>query len=99
METCFPVRWPAGHGRRHQDGADLHMHLDAFRSLWHKLATRTATSQKPVAKAMKSMFDSDEVKGSFFLTTLPEQMDHVVDNLGTQTLTKYSDIEPKMLDK
>lgn len=83
---------------RYEDGDDLHLHLDAFRSLWQKLATRTATSQKPVAKAMKSMFDSDEVKGSFFLTTLPEQMDHVVDNLSTQNLTKYSDIEPKMLD-
>lgn len=83
---------------RYEDGDDLHAHLDAFRSLWQKLATRTATSQKPVAKAMKAMFDSDEVKGSFFLTTLPEQMDHVVDNLSTSNLTKYADIEPKMLD-
>lgn len=83
---------------RHEDGTDLQAHLDAFRSLWSKLTTRTATSQKPLAKAMKPMFDSDEVKGSFFLMTLPESMDHVVDNLSTQNLTAYRDIEPKMLD-
>lgn len=83
---------------RHEEGGDLQQHLDAFRSLWTKLSTRTTTSQKPVARAMKSMFNSDEVKGSFFLTTLPESMDHIVDNLSTQNLTSFSDIEPKMLD-
>ncbi|KAF2848230.1 hypothetical protein T440DRAFT_536828 [Plenodomus tracheiphilus IPT5] len=46
---------------------------------------------------MKPMFESNEVKGSF-LTTLPDTMDNVINNLSAQGLTKYVDLEPKILD-
>ncbi|KAF2690362.1 hypothetical protein K458DRAFT_439359 [Lentithecium fluviatile CBS 122367] len=47
---------------------------------------------------MKPMFDSDDVKGSFFLATLPDTMDNVIDNLSTRAITAFKDIEPKILD-
>lgn len=83
---------------RYADGDNLMSHLDDFRQIWTKLYTRTSNSSQSIGKAMKAMFDSDEVKGSFFLTTLPDTLDHVVDNLSSQGLTKFSQIEPKILD-
>lgn len=47
---------------------------------------------------MKSMFKSNDVKGSFFLTTLPDSMDHIVDNLSSRNVSRFSEIKPKMLD-
>jgi hypothetical protein len=47
---------------------------------------------------MVNIFESDEVKGSFFLTTLPDAMYNVVDNLSTQKDLTFTTIEPKMLD-
>lgn len=83
---------------RYTDGADLREHLDEFHQLWQRLYKRSIASNQPVAKALRPVFESDDVKGSFFLTTLPEQMDHVVDNLATRNVTAYASIEAKMLD-
>ncbi|OAG06549.1 uncharacterized protein CC84DRAFT_1217753 [Paraphaeosphaeria sporulosa] len=47
---------------------------------------------------MRAMFNDDNVKGSFFLATLPDTMDNVIDNLATRQLTAFQDIEPKILD-
>lgn len=47
---------------------------------------------------MKAVFDSDKVKGSFFLTTLPDSMDTIIDNLSTGNITTFKQIELKMLD-
>jgi len=44
------------------------------------------------------MFESDKVKGSFFLSTLLEQIDNIVDNFATSNLTSFVNIEPKMLN-
>jgi hypothetical protein len=44
------------------------------------------------------VFNYDEVKGSFFLTTLPDTMDHIVDNLSARDLTSFTAIEPKLFD-
>ncbi|KAH9876369.1 hypothetical protein J1614_003893 [Plenodomus biglobosus] len=44
------------------------------------------------------MFQSDKVKGSFFLTTLHDTMDNIVDNLISHNITKYVNVKPKILD-
>jgi hypothetical protein len=48
------------------------------------MAKRTTTSNHTVAKAMKPIFELDEVKGSFFSTTPPDAVDNIIDNLSTQ---------------
>lgn len=83
---------------RYHDGDDLKSHLEQFHQLWQRMAKRTATSTQSVAKAMDAIFRSDEVKGSFFLATLPETMDNVIDNLSTRNVTTYQAIQPKILD-
>ena len=83
---------------RYHDGEDLKHHLDNFHQVWTKMARKTQGSTQPVAKAMKPIFESDEVKGSFFLTTLPDTMDNLIDNLATRGITTFVDIEPKILD-
>ncbi|KAF2241467.1 hypothetical protein BU26DRAFT_178542 [Trematosphaeria pertusa] len=47
---------------------------------------------------MKPIFESDDVKGSFFLSTLPDTLDHVIDNFSTRDITRFSAMEPKILD-
>lgn len=83
---------------RYHDGEDLKQHLDTFHQVWTKMARRTQSSTQAVARAMRPIFESDEVKGSFFLTTLPDTMDNLIDNLATRGVTTFVDIEPKILD-
>ncbi|KAL2395076.1 Retrovirus-related Pol polyprotein from transposon TNT 1-94 [Exophiala dermatitidis] len=83
---------------RYKDGDDLQKHLDEFHGLWQKMQKRCQSSNQEVAKAMRPVFDSDQVKGSFFLATLPDTMDNIIDNLNTKEISKFVDIEPKMLD-
>jgi hypothetical protein len=61
--------------------------------MWTRMAKETMTSNHTVAKAMKPIFKSDEVKGLFFLTTLPGTIDNTIDNLSTQNLTSFSAIK------
>ena len=44
------------------------------------------------------MFNSNKVKGSFFLATLPETIDNIIDNLSTRNITAFQNIKPKILD-
>lgn len=44
------------------------------------------------------MFKLDKVKGSFFLSTLPNTIDTIINNLSTRNLTAFKDIEPKILN-
>ena len=44
------------------------------------------------------MFKLDKVKGFFFLSTLPNVIDTVINNLSTRNLTAFKDIKPKILD-
>jgi hypothetical protein len=83
---------------RYNDGDDLRLHLNEFHQRWTRIASRCAALSQTVAKAMTKMFESDEVKGSFFLSTLPDTMDTIIDNLSTRNLTAIKDIEPKILD-
>ena len=62
------------------------------------MAKRCASSLQSVAKAIKAMFKLDEVKGSFFLATLLDTIDYVINNLSSRNVTKFVDIEPKILD-
>ncbi|KAF2676307.1 hypothetical protein K458DRAFT_262437, partial [Lentithecium fluviatile CBS 122367] len=47
---------------------------------------------------MKPMFKSDDVKGSFFLATLPDTINNVINNLSIRSVTAFKDIEPKILN-
>ncbi|KAL6864057.1 hypothetical protein J3F83DRAFT_186922 [Trichoderma novae-zelandiae] len=77
---------------------NLIRHLDAFHQAWVRLERRCRSSDHELAKSLRPLFSSDSIKGSFFLTTLPKLMDNVVDDLSTQNLNKFVDIEPRMLD-
>lgn len=80
-----------------EDG-DLIKHLDAFHNQWSQMERRCGTSDHEFAKCFHSMFSSDSIKGSFFLSTLPHSMNPIVEDLSTRDVTKFIDIEPKMLD-
>ncbi|KAH5051059.1 hypothetical protein HBI81_244100 [Parastagonospora nodorum] len=83
---------------RYADGDELRLHLNEFHQRWTRMSKRCAASSQSFAKAMKSMFESDEIKGSFFLATLPDTMDHVIDDLSSRDITRFVNIEPKILD-
>ena len=76
----------------------LRDHMDNFHKSWTRMSQRCNNSKAEVAKSLKTTFDSEIVKGCFFLTTLPEEMNNIIDNLSTKDITKYSAIETKMLD-
>jgi hypothetical protein len=78
---------------RYHDSDDLMSHLDNFCMVWTRMAKRTMTSSHTVAKAMKPILNLDEVKGLFFLTTLPDIIDKIIDNPSTQNLTSISAIK------
>jgi hypothetical protein len=44
------------------------------------------------------MFKLDKVKGSFFLSTLPNTINTIINNLSTRNLTAFKDIKPKILN-
>lgn len=83
---------------RYRDGDDLRQYIDEFNQLWTRMSKRCATSTHSVAKSTKTVFESDEVKRSFFLVSLPGTIDHIIDNLSTKDITSFTQIEPKMLD-
>ncbi|KAF2090765.1 hypothetical protein K490DRAFT_34431 [Saccharata proteae CBS 121410] len=47
---------------------------------------------------MQAVFNSDDIKGSFFLISLPDTIDYIINNLSTKDITSFLAIEPKMLD-
>ena len=83
---------------RYRDGKNLRQHINEFHQLWMKMQRRCRTSTQHVAKGLRLTFDSDEAKGSYFLNTLPDTMEHLVDNLETQGLTSFAAVQPKMMD-
>lgn len=83
---------------RYRDGEDLRAHTDEFHQLWIRLHNRCSNSRQAVARTMKPLFESDEVKGSFFLTTLPDTMDYIIDNFNTRDVTSFSQIQPRIMD-
>ncbi|KAH9859231.1 hypothetical protein J1614_012247 [Plenodomus biglobosus] len=80
------------------DSDDLQQHLDEFQQHYMRMAKICASSSQSVATAIKPMFDHDEVKGSFFLTALPDTMENTFYNPNSRNVTEHIDIEPKSLD-
>ena len=72
-------------------------HLDTFHNNWTKMYQRCTNSTKPVAAALRNAFESVDVKEYFFLTTLPDEMENVIDNIVSKDVTRHSAIESKML--
>ena len=44
------------------------------------------------------MFTLDKVKGLFFLTTLLDTIDTIINNLSTRNVTSFANIKPKILN-
>jgi hypothetical protein len=44
------------------------------------------------------MFKLDKIKGFFFLSTLPNTIDTIINNLSTRNLTAFKNIKPKILN-
>ena len=78
--------------------SSLRNHMNNFHQSWKRMSSRCNSSSKPVAAALRSTFASDEVKSYFFLSTLLDTYDNVVDNLINKDLISYSQIKAKMLD-
>lgn len=83
---------------RYDNNDDLVTHLDTFHKAWSLLERRCTSSTQELAKNLSPFFPSETIKGSFFLATLPESMDHVIENLLSRNINKFVDIEPHMLD-
>ncbi|KAH8722569.1 hypothetical protein GQ44DRAFT_729447 [Phaeosphaeriaceae sp. PMI808] len=83
---------------RYVDGDDLKLHINTFHQLWHHLSKKCHASKQTIATAMAPLFSSDDVKGAFFLSTLPDTLDHVIDTFSTLEISAYSKMEPKILD-
>ena len=83
---------------RMSSNSSLREHFDTFHQSWKRMFSRCNSSSKPVAAALRNTFASDEVKGYFFFSTLPDTYDNVVDNLISKDLTGYGQVEAKMLD-
>lgn len=49
-------------------------------------------------KAIKTIFELDQIKGLFFLATLPNIIDNTINNLNTKGITQYNNIKPKILN-
>ena len=47
---------------------------------------------------MQPLFRTDELKGVQFLTTLPNTMRNIVDDITSKDIVGYSLMKPKMLD-
>lgn len=77
---------------------DLIQHLESFHQLWTSIEQQCRTSSHSLSKSFSAVFSTEDVKGSFFLSSLPDSMDNIVDNLSTQNITRFTDIRPKMLD-
>ncbi|KAK4084477.1 uncharacterized protein Triagg1_957 [Trichoderma aggressivum f. europaeum] len=83
---------------RYDDQDDLVAHLDTFHQAWSHLERRCRSSSQELAKNLTPVFSSEAIKGSFFLSTLPESMDNIINNLSSRNINKFIDIEPEMLD-
>ena len=83
---------------RYHDGEDLRQHVDTFHDLWSRMSRRCLSSKQAVSKAMRPIFESDEVKGSVFLTTLPDTMDHIIESFAARDVVTFIAIQPKILD-
>ncbi|KAF2714524.1 hypothetical protein K504DRAFT_365896, partial [Pleomassaria siparia CBS 279.74] len=47
---------------------------------------------------IRPMFLSDNIKGLFFLTTLLDTIDYVINNLSIKDITSFINIKPKILN-
>lgn len=83
---------------RLDENGDLLAHINAFNRLWTRLARRTLFTQCDVVKHFKDVFQFEINKGVFFLVSLPQSMDHVVETLTKRNVPEYNDIEKAMLD-
>ncbi|KAF2083259.1 hypothetical protein K490DRAFT_52127, partial [Saccharata proteae CBS 121410] len=47
---------------------------------------------------IKNIFSSNNIKGSFFLVSLLEIIDYIINNLNTKDIISFTTIKPKILD-
>ena len=85
-------------GLQFDDKEDFLDHLDRFDELWEKVSRKCQSSKQPVIRNMQPLFRTDELKGVQFLTTLPNTMRNIVDDITSKDIVGYSLMKPKMLD-
>ena len=83
---------------RYQDGEDLNNHIDEFDQMWTRMATRCAGSSQSMTVSLRTLFENDEAKGAYFMMSLPDSMEPVVDTLIAREMSKFKDIKPRILD-
>jgi hypothetical protein len=71
----------------YSNGKYLWLRLNIFHQRWTRMAKRCATYSQSVARAMQAMVESDQVKGSFFLATLPDTTDSIIDKLNSRDIS------------
>ncbi|KAI1000642.1 hypothetical protein K3495_g7551 [Podosphaera aphanis] len=81
-----------------RDGDDIFEHLTTFNNAWNSLRNRSLASKTPLAKAFKDLASSDDAKGAFLLSSLPESIENIVENLATKEITSYDGVSAKLLD-
>ncbi|KAI0993196.1 hypothetical protein K3495_g14988, partial [Podosphaera aphanis] len=81
-----------------RDGEDISEFLTTFNNAWNRLRNRSLASTTPLAKAFKDLTSSDDAKGAFLLSSLPESMENVVDNLATKEIISFDGVSAKLMD-
>ena len=80
-----------------KEGDDIPEFLTIFNDAWNRLRNRSS-SKSSLAKAFRDLTFSGDVKGAFLMSSLPESMDNVIDNLVTKEMVSYEDASAKLLD-
>lgn len=55
-------------------------------------------SSQELARNLGAVFSSESIEGSFYLSTLSESMDNIINNLSSRNANRLMDIEPEMLN-
>lgn len=82
--------------------SDVADHIAKYNELWSRLVERTAKTSKEDSDSLEAVLrplaNSPRAKGSLFLTTLPEELDNIVDNLKTKQNLTYDDVCSRLLE-
>lgn len=82
--------------------SDIADHIAKYNELWSRLVERTAKISEEDSDSLEAVLrplaNSPRAKGSLFLTTLPEELDNIVDNLKTKQNLTYDDVCSRLLE-
>lgn len=77
-------------------------HIAKYNELWSRLIERTVETHDDdpdsLEAALRPLAKSTKAKGSLFLTTLPSELDNIVDNLKTKQHLTYDDVCQRLME-